>query len=90
MTPTASIVWILAVVSGRSIQMAQGGRWKGDGGSGSVSARDDFSETPSSLSADSAFDHFVIGGEKIQPAADTLFTRIYNLPLLRCLRRCLG
>ncbi len=30
MTPTASIVCILAVVAGRSIQMAQGGRWKGD------------------------------------------------------------
>ena len=57
-----------------------------------MSARDDFlgHRTPSSLSADLACDHFVIGGEKIQPAADTLFTRIYNLPLLRCLRRCLG
>ena len=30
MTPTASIVCILAVVAGRSIQMPQGGRWKGD------------------------------------------------------------
>jgi hypothetical protein len=42
-----------------------------------VSARDDFlgHRTPSSLSADLACDHFVIGGEKIQPAADTLFTR---------------